>query len=54
MPKYPSECTGGGRVKLKIFRIPLIGLETRLRCRYRQKFLQNPNLNEIISYVEFE
>ena len=28
MPKYPSECTGG--VKFKIYRIPLIGLETRL------------------------
>ena len=34
-------------VKLKISRIPLIGLEARLGWRYRQKFLRNPNLNEI-------
>ena len=36
-------------VKLKIFRIPLIGLETRLRWRTDRKFLRNPNLNEITS-----
>jgi hypothetical protein len=33
MPKYASECTGG--VKIKISRIPLIGLVTRLGWRYR-------------------
>jgi hypothetical protein len=32
-------------VKLKIFRIPLIGLETRLGWRTDRKFLRNPNLN---------
>ena len=35
-------------VKFKISRIPLIGLETRLGGRTDRKFLQNPNLNEII------
>ena len=34
-------------VKLKISRIPLIGLETRLGWRTDRKFLRNPNLNEI-------
>ena len=34
-------------VKFKIYRIPLIGLETRLEWRTDRKFLQNPNLNEI-------
>jgi hypothetical protein len=36
-------------VKLKISRIPLIGLETRLGWRTDRKFLRNPNLNEIKS-----
>jgi hypothetical protein len=34
-------------VKFKIFRIPLIGLETRLGWRTDRTFLRNPNLNEI-------
>jgi hypothetical protein len=34
-------------VKFKISRIPLIGLETRLRWRTDRKFLRNLNLNEI-------
>jgi hypothetical protein len=51
MPKYPSECTGG--VKFKISRIPLIGLETKLRWRTARKFRRNPNLNEIIVNIYF-
>ena len=38
-------------VKLKISRIPLIGLETRLGWRTDRKFLRNPNLNEIRGHV---
>jgi hypothetical protein len=37
-------------VKCKISRIPLIGLVTRLGWRYRQKFIRNPNLNEITCF----
>ena len=44
----------GRGVKFNISRIPLRGLETSLGWRYRKKILQNPNLNEVISYVEFE
>jgi hypothetical protein len=40
-------------VKLKISRIPLIGLETRLGWRTDRKFLRNPNLNEINFQLEF-
>jgi hypothetical protein len=38
-------------VKFKISRIPLIGLETRLRWRTDRKFLRNLNLNEINVFV---
>ena len=41
-------------VKLKISRIPLIGLETRLGWRTDRKFLRNPNLNEIIGVQLFQ
>ena len=34
-------------IEIKISRIPLIGLETRLGWRIDRKVLRNPNLNEI-------